>query len=105
MMRGEVWWADLPLPTGRRPVVLLSRDSAYAVRDLIIVTQVSRRVRGIPTEVPLGREDGLPQEGAANVDVINTMPRNSLLRRIAILSPEKLAALDTALHFALGLGE
>ena len=31
MRRGEVWWADLPAPAGRRPVVLLSRNEAYAV--------------------------------------------------------------------------
>ena len=105
MMRGEVWWADLPPPAGRRPVVLLSRDSAYAIRDLVIVTPVSRRVRGIPAEVPLGIEDGLPSGGAANLDVINTVPKDSLLRRITVLSTEKLAAVDTAIHFALGLEE
>lgn len=35
MRRGEVWWADLPAPVGRRPVLLLSRDRAYAVRNAI----------------------------------------------------------------------
>ncbi len=33
MRRGEVWWAELPERVGRRPVVLLSRDSAYKVRS------------------------------------------------------------------------
>lgn len=33
MKRGEVWWAQLPSPVGRRPVVLLSRDTAYRVRS------------------------------------------------------------------------
>ena len=31
MMRGEVWWANLPPPIGRRPVLLLSRNRAYSV--------------------------------------------------------------------------
>jgi len=35
--RGEIWWADLPPPAGRRPVLLLSRDEAYAIRGLITV--------------------------------------------------------------------
>lgn len=105
MRRGEVWWADLPPPVGRRPVVLLSRDEAYAVREMVIVTPVSRRVRGVPAEIPLGREDGMPQEGAANLDVINTVPKSSLLRRITVLSPEKLAAVDAAIHFAMGMEE
>ncbi|RPJ34838.1 MAG: type II toxin-antitoxin system PemK/MazF family toxin [Planctomycetaceae bacterium] len=54
MRRGEVWWADLPPPTGRRPVVLLSRDDAYAVRALVTVAPVTTRIRSIPAEVPLG---------------------------------------------------
>lgn len=52
MKRGEVWWADLPPPAGRRPVVLLSRDEAYAIRALVIVAPVTTRVRSIPAEVP-----------------------------------------------------
>jgi mRNA interferase MazF len=31
MKRGEVWWATLPEPVGRRPVVLLSRNAAYPI--------------------------------------------------------------------------
>ena len=41
MRRGEVWWADLPVPVGRRPVVLLSRNEAYAVRELVTVDRKS----------------------------------------------------------------
>src|SRR5947199_10761165 len=66
MRRGEVWWADLPPPAGRRPVVLLSRNEAYAVRQLVIVAPITTRVRRIPTEVPLGPEEGLPKASAVN---------------------------------------
>lgn len=58
MRHGEVWWAALPPPAGRMPVVLLSRNEAYAVRALVIVAPVTTRIRHIPTEVPLGPEDG-----------------------------------------------
>lgn len=58
MKRGDVWWAGLPAPAGRRPVVLVSRNEAYAVRELVIVVPVTTRARSIPTEVPLGREEG-----------------------------------------------
>jgi mRNA interferase MazF len=57
MQRGEVWWAKLPSPIGRRPVVLLSRDEAYAVRNAVTVAEVTSTVRGIPVEVELGPED------------------------------------------------
>ena len=103
MRRGEVWWANLPLPTGHRPVILLSRDEAYAVRDLIIVTPVTTRTRGILTEVRLGPEDGLPRTCVANLDVIYTIPKASLQERITALRPDKLQAVDAAIHFALAL--
>lgn len=103
MKRGEVWWADLPPPTGRRPVVLLSRDEAYAVRALVTVAPVTTRIRHIPSEVPLGPKDGLPRAGVANLDTILTIAKASLREYLASLSPEKLRAVDAAIHFALGL--
>ena len=55
MKRGEVWWASIPEPSGRRPVVLLSRDAAYALKSSVTVAEISRTIRGIPSEVPLGK--------------------------------------------------
>lgn len=98
-----MWWINLPPPSGRRPVLLLSRDEAYTVRDLVIVTPITTRVRGIPTEVRLGPEDGLPKASVANLDVIITASKGSLQERITGLSPEKLRAVEAAIHFALGL--
>ncbi len=103
MRRGEIWWADLPPPTGHRPVVLISRDEAYIYRELVTVAPVTRRVRGIPTEVPLGPEDGLPTSCAANLDSMTTVPKAALQRYIASLHLIKLQAVDSAIHFALGL--
>ena len=51
MRRGDVFWATLPPPVGRRPVVLVSRDEAYAIKTRVTVVVVTRTVRGIPTEV------------------------------------------------------
>ena len=98
-----MWWANLPLPMGHRPVVLLSRDEAYSMRNLIIVAPVTTRIRGISAEVRLGAEDGLPRESAANLDTIMTIPKSSLQEHIASLSQEKLRAVEEAIHFALGL--
>ncbi len=103
MKRGEVWWASLPAPIGKRPVVLLSRDEAYAVRNAVTVAEVTKTIRGIPVEVPLGPEDGLPARCAANLDTIVTIRKELLTRRIALLRTEKMAAIDMALKFALDL--
>ena len=103
MSRGEVWWAELPAPAGRRPVVLLSRNEAYAVRELVIVAPLTSRIRRIPTEVALGRADGLPRRCVANLDSITTIPKRALTQRLTSLSTEKLAAVERALRFAVGL--
>ena len=84
-------------------MVLLSRDEASAVRNLVIVAPVTARVRGIPTEVRLGPEDGLPRDSVANLDVIITIPKSSLRERISSLGTDKVQAMETAIHFALGL--
>jgi mRNA interferase MazF len=101
--RGEVWWADLPPPAGRRPVLLLSREEAYRVRALITVAPITTRVREIPAEVLLSRNDGLPKDCAANLDTIVTIARSSLRERITTLRPDKLLAVEEAIHFSLGL--
>ena len=75
MRGGEVWWADLPPPAGRRPVLLLSRDAAYRVRSSVTVAPITRTVRSIPVEVPLDRSDGMPVACAVNLDDILTIPR------------------------------
>jgi len=101
--RGEVWWARMPLPLGRRPVVLVCRESAIAVKTKVTVAEVSTTVRGIPSEVPLGTADGLPRRCAVNADNLVTISKARLETRIAQLRPDKLAALDDALRFSLGL--
>jgi mRNA interferase MazF len=101
--RGELWWADLPAPYGRRPAIILSRDQAIAVRGSVTVVPVTGRVRGIPVEVALGPEDGLPRACVANADDIITVVKARLLRRIGRLSIEKLLAVEDAVRFALAL--
>jgi mRNA interferase MazF len=103
MKRGEVWWADLAAPAGRRPVLLVSRDEAYAVRELVTVAPVTTRARGIPSEVPLGKKDGLPKACVANLDNLTTIPKQLLESRITALTAAKVDAVDDAIAFALGL--
>jgi mRNA interferase MazF len=103
MKRGEVWWARLNPPAGRRPVVLVSREDAYQQRQLVLVAPVTTRIRHIPSEVPLGREDGLPRRCVAIMETLLTVDKNSLEQMIAELSTEKVEAVDQALRYALGL--
>jgi mRNA interferase MazF len=103
MRRGEVWWSEQPPPTGNRPVLLLSRDSAYETRQLVIVARVTTRRRGIRTEVTLTVEDGMPRDSVINVDTIDTIPKVYLRRPMTMLSDEKMRSVEEALRFALEL--
>lgn len=103
MRRGEVWWAELPKPLGRRPVVLLSRDEAYRVRSAVTVAEVTTNVRDIPVEVHLGKEDGLPKSCVVNLDTITTIRKALLKGSICTLSYEKVEMINKALKFALDL--
>ena len=103
MRRGEIWWAELELPIGRRPVVLLSRNEAYNVRSLVIVAPVTTRIRHIPSEVALGIDDGMPQDCVANLDTITTIPKDCLQSRLTVLSTQKLKEIESAIRFALGM--
>jgi mRNA interferase MazF len=103
MKRGEVWWAELPLPLGRRPVLLLSRDEAYRVRNAITIAEITTRIREIPVEVSLGTEDGLPKKCVVNLDTVATIRKGLLKERICQLRVEKIEQVDRALKFALSI--
>lgn len=103
MKRGEVWWCNLAPPKNRRPVLLLSRDEVYRIRTQATIAVVTTRIRGIPVEVQLGADDGLPKECVANLDTIMTIPISQLDQRIALLSTEKMVAVEAAIRFALGM--
>jgi mRNA interferase MazF len=97
--RGEVWWAELP-EAGRRPYLILTRQAAIPVLSGIVVAQVSRTVRGIPTEVALDTDDGMPEACAASFDNILTIPKWSLTERICRLGLPRLQEVCRALRTA-----
>ncbi len=103
MNRGEVWWVEMPLPAGRRPAVLLSRNSAYRVRAAVTVAPVTRTVRHIPVEVPLGQSDGMPTRCVVNLDDITTIPKSLIKQRITALSATRIQEIDDAIRFSLDL--
>ena len=104
MERGQIYWVKLPPPIGRRPVLLVTRTRAIAVRAAVTVAPITRTIRGIPSEVPVDRRHGLRADSVANCDSLQTIPKDVLGRRaIGTLSPDELPALDRALRFALGI--
>jgi mRNA interferase MazF len=103
MKRGEVWWANLPGVVGRRPVLLLSRDSMPAGRGEITVAYLTSTIRHRDVEIPLTPADGVPRACVVNLDSINTIPKAALRSRICFLSPAKMDAVKAAILEALDL--
>ena len=103
MQRGEVWWANLAPPIGRRPVMLLSRNAVYPVRASVTVAVVTQTIRGIATEVPLDERDGMPARCVVNLDDILTVRKAALLQPITTLTRDKLDQVRRAIAFALDL--
>ncbi len=97
--RGEIWWGESPEAKGR-PYLVLTRDEAIPVLRSILVAPVTRRIRGIPTEVALGPEDGLPADGVASLDNVLAFPKAMLVRRMGALPPERRSESCDALRAA-----
>src|SRR5262245_39875546 len=105
MRRGELWWMSAPSPVKRRPVLILSRNEAIEVRELITVSFITGQIRNLPTEVRLGAREGMPKECAVNLDVIQTIDKALLNEAIGTLSRAKMQAVEAAIRFALGMDE
>ena len=86
--RGEIWWGEAPDAKGR-PYLVLTRDEAIPVLRTIVVAPVTRTVREIPSEIPLGQREGLPTECVASLDAVLTFPKSMLVRRMGELTPSR----------------
>jgi len=103
MRRGEVRWYTFKAPDKRRPVLILTRNSAIGFLTALTVAPITTTIRDIPSEVFLSSEDGLLTDCAANMDNIQTVPKQKLGSLIAYLSSEKIEEVNEAIVFALGL--
>lgn len=100
--RGEVRWYTFARPDKKRPVVILTRNSVLEYLGEATVAPITRTVRGIPSEVPLGPDDGLPEPCAVNLDHVQTVARARLGALITTLPLQRMAEVREALLFALG---
>jgi mRNA interferase MazF len=100
--RGEIRWYAFKPPNKRRPVLVLTRDSVLSYLKEATVVPITSIARDIPSEVPLTRADGVPQDCVANFDHILTVPQARLGPLIATLSARRWTEVRAALLFALG---
>lgn len=99
--RGEVWLADLDK---RRPVVVLTRDPMGRYLNAVIVAPVTSTVRGVSTEVELDAEDDIRRPSVANLDGVQLVPKQRLVRRVGKVRPSTMRKLCEALQAATACG-
>ncbi len=102
MKRGEVRWYTFQQPDKRRPVLVLTQDTALGFLNAVTVAPVTSTVRGISSELYLDEDDGLLNPCAANFDNLVTIPKAQVGELIATLPFEKMLDAERAIRFALG---
>jgi mRNA interferase MazF len=102
--RGEVRLYRFPSPDKQRPVLILTRRSALDYLARVTVAPITSTIRGVPSEVALGTEDGMKQPCAVNLHNVVTVARDGLGRRVTQLGTERMRDVCAALAFALECG-
>lgn len=102
MTRGKIRWYRFGRNDKKRPVLLLTRNVGIEVLAEVTVAPITSTVRGIPSEVFLDGNDGMPHGCAANFDHLQTVPEAKIGALIATLGSDRLYEVRSALLFALG---
>lgn len=98
--RGEIWWGEIE-DVGRRPFLVMTRSASIPVLHNVLAVPLTRTIRGIPTELALSPEDGMPTECAASFDNLRVVPKAYLVDRLTSLSSLRLAEACRALRAAV----
>lgn len=101
MRQYDVFWAVLPKPVGRRPVLVLTRSPACAYLNRVIVAEITTTIRRIPVEVPLGADEGLSSPCVANLDNVHIVDKRRLTEWIGALRSRRAIEVKHALGHAL----
>lgn len=102
LTRGDVRLYQFAPPDKKRPVVVLTRESALRYLSTVTVAPITSTIRGVPSEVRLGKEDGMKVPCAVNLHNVVTVSAQRLGRRVARLSPQRMNEICRALRFSLG---
>lgn len=102
MNRGDIWLFAFSRPDKRRPVLILSRPEVIYLLHTVMVAPVTSAIRGAPSEVIVGVEEGLKRDSAVNLDHVQTVEKARLTRFVGTVGPEKMKAVCRALAIATG---
>jgi mRNA interferase MazF len=99
--RSEIWWVE-HAEAGRRPFLVLTRQAAIPVLNVLLAVPATRAIRQIPTEVVLDASDGMPDDCALSLDNVTLVPKELFRTRITRLSVERMREVCRALEIASG---
>jgi len=100
--RGDVRLYHFAPPDKKRPVVVLTRDSAIGYLSSVTVAPITSTVRGVPSEVLLREEDGMKALCAVNLHNAITVSQERVGKRVAQLSAPRMQEICAALRFCTG---
>lgn len=112
VIRGQLWWAELPKPTGSepgftRPVLIIQAESFNRSRLATVVVMAitsNLQLADAPGNVMLSKnKSGLPKDSVANVSQLSTIDRQTLKEPIAFLDRITMHQIDEGLMLVLGL--
>jgi mRNA interferase MazF len=96
-----VRWYTFSQPDKKRPILILTRDSAIQVLGEVTIAPLTTTIRDIPSEVSLTETDGMPKACAINLDHIQTVSKGRIGTLITTLNDERMTQVGRALRFAL----
>ena len=100
--RGEIWLYTFKRPDKRRPVLVLTRQDVIGLLGTVMVAPITSSIRGAPSEVVVGVDEGLKRDCAVNLDHVQTVDRARLRTFIGTLSRERMGSVCRALAIATG---
>lgn len=98
--RGEIWLFSFSRPDKRRPVLVLTRPEVIELLHTVMVAPVTSVIRGAPSEVVVGVEEGLKKDSAVNLDHVQTVEKTRLKKFVGTVGPEKMNDVCRALAVA-----
>ena len=113
MVRGEIWWANLPYPKGskpakRRPVLIIQDDNfnRSSINTVICAVITSNtELASLPGNLLLEKSaSGLAKTSAVNFSQIATLDKTDLTKQAAMLSKSMLEKVNNCLKLVLGIG-
>ena len=103
--RGDIWLFSFSRPDKRRPVLVLTRPEVIELLHTVMVAPVTSTIRGTPSEVLVGVQEGLKHASAVNLDHVQTVEKARLRTCVGTVGPEKMNAVCRALEVAVGCGD